>query len=58
MHLASHSIALRKGTIFAQKYEALGKNTDISKTEAVVVLKGIFSETTYVCVLTYQISSF
>ena len=34
------------------------KNTDISKTKGVLVLKGIFSETKYVRVLTYQISSF
>ena len=30
------------------------KNADISKIEKVVVLKSIFSETKYVCVLTYQ----
>ena len=34
------------------------KNVDISKVNRALVLKGIFSETTYVCVLTYQISSF
>ena len=34
------------------------KNPDISKGGRALVLKGIFSETTYVCVLTYQISSF
>ena len=32
------------------------KNADISKIKRVLVLKGIFSETAYVCVLTYQIS--
>ena len=36
----------------------LQKNADISKIKGVWVLKGIFSETTYVCVLTYQTSSF
>ena len=34
------------------------KNTEISKIKRILVLKGIFSETTYRCVLTYQISSF
>ena len=34
------------------------KNADISKIKEVLVLKGIFSETAYVCILTYQISSF
>ena len=33
-------------------------NPDISKTKGVLVLKSIFSDTTYVCVITYQISSF
>ena len=36
----------------------LQKNVDISKINRVLVLKGIFSETKYSCVLTYQISSF
>ena len=36
----------------------LQKNADISKNKKALVLKGIFSWTTYVCVLTYQISSF
>ena len=34
------------------------KNADISKIKRILVLKGIFSETTYRCVLTCQISSF
>ena len=34
------------------------KNTEIRKIKMVLVLKSIFSETAYVCVLTYQISSF
>ena len=38
--------------------EFLLKNRDISKIKKVLVLKSIFSKTTYVCVLTYQISSF
>ena len=36
----------------------LQKNANISKIKEVLVLKGIFSETTYMCILTYQISSF
>ena len=34
----------------------LQKNTDIIKIKG--VLKDVFPKTTYVCVLTYQISSF
>ena len=36
----------------------LQKNADISKIKGALVLKDIFSKTAYVCVLTYQISSF
>ena len=39
-------------TIFLQK------NADISKIKGMLVLKGIFSETKYKCVLSYQILSF
>ena len=49
--------ALSKGTIFA-KNAAFLQNVLRSAKLRVLVLKGIFSETTYVCVLTYQISSF
>ena len=34
------------------------KNADINKTKGVLVLKSMFSKTTYMCVLTYQISNF
>ena len=34
----------------------LSLNVDISKIKGVLILKGIFSETTNVCVLTNQIS--
>ena len=34
------------------------KNADISKIMGILVLRGIFSEITYVSVLSYQISSF
>ena len=33
------------------------KYTDISKIKRALVLKGIFSETGYVCVITYEIAS-
>ena len=36
----------------------LQKNADISEIKEALVLEGIFFETSYVCVLTYQISSF
>ena len=52
---SSHNIALSKSTIIATK---LQKNVNISKIKKAFVLKGIFSETTNVCVLTYQISIF
>ena len=53
------TIALSKGTIIAKKCRFFAKkNTDISKIKRALVLKVIFSETAYVCVFTYQISSF
>ena len=36
----------------------LQKNANISKIKGILVLESILSKTTYVCVLTYQISSF
>ena len=36
----------------------LPKNADISKIKRALILKGIFSETTNVCVLTFQIPKF
>ena len=51
-------IALSKGTIFAKKRSFFPKNVDISKIKSALRLQGMFSETKYVCVLTYQISSF
>ena len=48
-----------KGTIFVKKMLILcKKNTGISKIKGILVLKGLFSKTTYACVLSYQISSF
>ena len=41
-----------------KKAEFLQKNADISKVKRVLVLKGIFSETPYVCVISYHIQSF
>ena len=55
---SSHIIALSKNTIPAKKYCFLQKHAGISKIDGVLVLKGVFSETTYVCVLAYQIWSF
>ena len=53
------SISLSKGTIFAKKHvDFWNENADISKTKQVLVLKGVFSDTTYACELTYQISGF
>ena len=49
-------IVLSKGGIIAGFF--LQGNADISKIKRALVRKGIFSETTYVYVLTYQISSF
>ena len=34
------------------------KNADTGKFKGILTLKGVFYETIYVCVLTYQISSF
>ena len=44
----SRTIALSKGTIFAKKCWLFAKNVDISRIKRALVLKGIFSETTYV----------
>ena len=49
---------LGKGTVFAKKCWFLQKKTDTSRIKRVLVLKGIFSETTYARVITYQISIF
>ena len=56
---SSHTIALSKGTILTKKNtDFLQKNADISKIKRALVLKGIFSETKYECVLTCQIWGF
>ena len=47
--LSSCTIALSKGTIFAKNMLIFCKNADIRKIEEVLILKGIFSETTYLC---------
>ena len=50
---------MSKGTIFVKKTEDfLQKNSDISRTKRALVLKVVFSETKYACVLTCQIESF
>ena len=38
--------------------DSLPKNADINKVKKVLILRHIFFKTKYVCVLTYQISSF
>ena len=54
-------MALSKGIILAKKpcfvAKKKKKNADISKIKRAWVLKSIFSETRYKCVLTYQILS-
>ena len=50
----SHTIALSKGTVFTRKccfLQQQQKNADNSKIKKALVLKAIFSETSYVCVL-------
>ena len=53
-------MAFSKYTIFAKNTDFLqkNKNPDISQIKRALVLKGIFSDTEYMCVLTYQIWSF
>ena len=54
----SNTIVLSKGTILVKKPGILQqqkKQADIKKIKRTLVLKGKFSETTYVCVLTCQI---
>ena len=49
---------MSKDPIFPKNGIFLQKSADISKIKRVLVLKGIFSETAYVRVLKYPISSF
>ena len=57
--LTLHIIALSKGTFLGEKtLFFLQKNADVSKIKRELVLRGIFYETTYECVLTCQIWSF
>ena len=44
--------------ILPENANFLQKNDDNSKIKRTLVIKGVFSEPTYVGVLTYQISSF
>ena len=46
---SSHTVALSKGTILVTKRWFFAKNADISKIKTALLLKVIFSETTYVC---------
>ena len=44
--------------ILPKNADCLQKSADINKIKKGLVVKGIFSETTYVCLLSYQIPSF
>ena len=46
---SSHTMALSKGTIFAKKTMILQKNADNNKINRVLILRGIFFKTKYVC---------
>ena len=48
---------MSRGTILAKKQWFFAKNADISKIKEVLVLKGIFSKTTYMCVVMQPIDS-
>ena len=52
--------AFSKYTIFAKNTDFLqkSKNPDMIQIKRALVLKDIFSDTEYMCVLTYQIWSF
>ena len=51
----SNTILLLLNILFLPKnVDFLQKISDISKIKGILILKSIFSETTYVCVLTYQ----
>ena len=43
---------------FQKNADFLQKKADITKIKGVLILKNVFSKTTYVCILTYEISSF
>ena len=57
-NIVLHTIALRRGTKVVKNVNLLQKNGNISKIKKVLSLNGIFSETKYGIVFTYQISSF
>ena len=49
-------LALYKGTVFGKNAAFFAKNADYSKIKRVLVVYGVFSETSYI--LTYQTSRF
>ena len=55
---SAQTIGLSKGSILAKKRQLFAKKADISKSKKPLVLKGIFFEITYECVLTCHILSF
>ena len=57
IHSISHNTTLSKGTIFIKNIDFLKKDAEVSKIKGVLVLKGMFSKTIYLFVLTHQIST-
>ena len=54
-----YSLLLRVKVLFLPKNaDFLQKTADINKIKKALLPKGIFSETSYVCIFTYQILSF
>ena len=51
------NIDLSKGTAFAKNTDFLQEGADIRKIKRALVLKGLFSETAYVCTYKFQVSS-
>ena len=66
LYQSLHTIVLSKVTLLVKNTKVLQKEktattkktTDSSKIKGVLALKGIYPETTSICVITYQISSF
>ena len=59
LKLESLTLLLWVKVLFVPKNaDIFSKNADIRKIKRVLLLEGIFSETSYVCVLMYQVSRF
>ena len=48
---------MSKGTVFSKNTDFLPKSADVRKIKRALVLKGLFSETAYVCTYKFQVSS-